>query len=158
MLWSGDLSGISTLPFLLQLSGAALHGCPAQDANSCSLSLSLPSLSRTTSSSQSDAEPGHQERISVQTLIRAVSLEGGRVEERITSVQKILAKDEGRKFQFPTFDVPSLQSSTSDFIEDTGQEKATNGEHALDWRKGHTERTFEEKADSPDRGMQDWHL
>jgi hypothetical protein len=71
------------------------------------------------------------------------------VEERITSVQKILAQEEGRNFQFP-----SLQSSTSDFIEDTAQEKATNGEHALDWGKGRAERTFEEEADSPDTNAQ----
>jgi hypothetical protein len=71
------------------------------------------------------------------------------VEERITSVQKILAQEEGRNFQ-----CPSLQSSTSDFIEDTAQEKATNGEHALDWGKGRAERTFEEEADSPDTNAQ----
>jgi hypothetical protein len=150
MQFTGDLSGISTLPFLLQPSDAGLHGCPAQDAHSCSFSLPPPSLSRTTSSSQSDAEPGQQEMISVQTPIRAVSLKGGRVEERITSVQKILEQEEGRNFQYPTFDLPSLQSSSSDFIEDTAQEMATNGEHALDWRKGRAGRTFKEEADSPD--------
>jgi hypothetical protein len=73
----------------------------------------------------------------------AVSLEGGRVEEHFTSVQEMLAMSkrlqaEGRKF--PTFDVPS---TTSDRIEDMGQQKATSGEHALDWRKGRAERIAE---------------